>query len=94
MGTTTPIKSDPPVVTEEVHTDSCPIRCGKCGRVLGYYKQIDNRVWLAIGNLVLRTLSGMCVCGKEFYYTASNEQLERLVNRIMENRQEYSKDNS
>ncbi len=93
MGTTTPVKSNSRIAAEGNPTKECPIRCGKCGRVLGYYKQVGNRVWLAVGNLVLKSLSGRCICGREFYYTASEEQLARLVNRIMKNRQEYGKDN-
>jgi len=57
--------------------------CGECKTALAYYvRGQDGRVWVLVGNLVLSSAHGRCVCGAEWHWVASEKRLEDLLERL------------
>jgi hypothetical protein len=66
------------------------IVCQKCGYKFGEMVQVGDCSWANIGGVLTNYHHGVCaVCGQEFYWSISGQQLSRLVKRTLEQRKKY-----
>lgn len=65
---------------EKIHCNECKRELGNCVTVPG-----SDIEFLQLGGVLLRKAHGVCPhCGAAFYWSVSDQQLERLV-RLVEN---------
>lgn len=70
--------TEPPqdYITPRVYT------CHKCGAQIGHFMEVEGRVWVRIGAVNLRYMSGVCgFCGEPFTYSSTDKTLERMFKR-------------
>lgn len=60
---------------------------GGCGRVIGEVVRLGGMRWLLVGNAVVRSMHGTCVCGREIHWSVNDAALGELVKQVLENRQ-------
>jgi hypothetical protein len=54
--------------------------CQQCGCALGRYKQIDDKIWIVIGSVVLSSAHGRCIiCGVDWHWVGSDKKLEEIL---------------
>jgi hypothetical protein len=57
-----------------------PIACPACGSLIGEEISVQGIVLIHAGGGLWRELRGYCAqCGKLFYWTASDKQLQQLI---------------
>lgn len=62
------------------------VLCKNCGNVIGEYAINNGQVWIIVGStLLLRSAHGVCSCGKEWHWCASNRSLNLLAKRLNPN---------
>jgi len=62
---------------------SCEIRCAGCNQLIGSVVDYQGLQLLLIGSLLHKSAVGFCdVCGKQFYWHASDRILEAIINRL------------
>lgn len=58
------------------------ILCKHCGNIIGEYALNNGQVWIIVGStMLLKSAHGVCVCGKEWHWRASNRPLNLLLER-------------
>jgi len=57
------------------------VTCQFCGAQIGEYLQEGGRVLLRLGQVILDNAHGQCLCGTEWHWCASDQLLDRLVER-------------
>lgn len=59
------------------------VYCSQCARPVGVIIQIQDREWLQVGDLIVRTVHGICAaCGSEFHWSVSDRMLAELIRKI------------
>lgn len=76
------VRADDMETTKRGNMTPDTVICGKCGRKIGKYVEIENKVYLQIGVVRLRDGWGWCKCGTEWIWHSSDKQLEHLIERV------------
>lgn len=66
------------------------IECQKCGHKIGHTVKINGETWPVIGGVMMDYVKGVCVeCGQVFFWSVVEQQLSRLIERTLEQRNKW-----
>jgi hypothetical protein len=73
--------------TPTAYDNDIPVRCPRCGVVLGYYQPMPHgEAWIRIGGCVLSEVHGYHACSAdtwaEYHFVFTTKTLESLIRRI------------
>ena len=63
------------------------VTCPKCGNEVGREFVVGEVIFLEVGGVLVRRLEASCKqCGADIFWVVSDVRLQRLIKRVLENR--------
>jgi len=78
----------PQILSSILHSENgTVVTCPKCGNEIGREFIVDDVVFLEVGGVLVRRLEASCKqCGGDIFWVVSDVRLQRLIKRVLENR--------